>query len=106
VLFEIITIFPDYFSSPLKEGVIARARESGTIEVVPVNLRDFTHDRHKTTDDRPYGGGAGMVMTPEPLARAITYLKERDRKARVVFLSPRAAYFHTRLPEGSPGWGI
>ena len=91
--FDIITIFPDFFSSPLEEGVVAKAIEAGLIRVNPVNLRDFTRDRHRTTDDRPYGGGAGMVMTPEPLARAITSLKEINPNSRVVLFSPRGEIF-------------
>ncbi len=91
--FDIITIFPEYFSSPLKEGVVGKAIAKGIISVRPINLRDFTKDRHKTTDDRPYGGGAGMVMTPEPLARAISHLKARDKVDRVILLSPRGKVF-------------
>lgn len=91
--FDIITIFPDYFSSPLREGVVGRAIDVGLITVRPVNLRDFTSDRHRTTDDRPYGGGAGMVMTPEPLAGAISALKEESGSARVILLSPRGKVF-------------
>ncbi len=93
MIFDIITIFPGYFSSPLEEGVLGKAIEQGLIKVRPVNLRDFTTDRHKTTDDRPYGGGAGMVMTPGPLAKAISFLKERDSRAKVILLSPRGEVF-------------
>ncbi len=93
MIFDIITIFPGYFSSPLEEGVLGKAIEQGLIKVRPVNLRDFTTDRHRTTDDRPYGGGAGMVMTPGPLAKAISFLKERDSRAKVILLSPRGEVF-------------
>ena len=91
--FDIITIFPEYFSSPLCQGVVGKAIEAGLVGVRPVNVRDFTSDRHRTTDDRPYGGGAGMVMTPEPLARAISALRKERDSARVILLSPRGKVF-------------
>jgi tRNA (guanine37-N1)-methyltransferase len=87
--FDIITIFPDFFTSPLKYGIIAKAIEAGTVTVSPVNLRDFTHDRHKTTDDRPFGGGEGMVMLPKPVFDAIEYLKASPPTPFVIFTSPR-----------------
>jgi tRNA (guanine37-N1)-methyltransferase len=91
--FDIITIFPEYFSSPLSQGVVGKAIEAGLVGVRPVSLRDFTSDRHRTTDDRPYGGGAGMVMTPEPLPSAISALREERGSARVIVLSPRGKVF-------------
>ncbi len=91
--FDIITIFPEYFSSPLSRGVVGKAIEAGLVQVRAVNLRDFTSDRHRTTDDRPYGGGAGMVMTPEPLTRAISALREERGSARVILLTPRGKVF-------------
>ena len=96
-IFDIITIFPGYFSSALKEGVLGKAVQAGLVKIRPVNLRDFTTDRHRTTDDRPYGGGAGMVMTPEPLVKAVSALKEENSKARVVLLSPRGKVFTHEL---------
>jgi tRNA (guanine37-N1)-methyltransferase len=68
--FDIITIFPDFFAGPLDYGIVRRAREAGLVETRVHDLRDFTHDRHKTVDDRPFGGGEGMVMKPEPLFEA------------------------------------
>jgi tRNA (guanine37-N1)-methyltransferase len=65
--FDIITIFPGFFAGPLDYGIVRRAREAGLIETSVHDLREFTHDRHKTVDDRPFGGGEGMVMKPEPL---------------------------------------
>ncbi len=97
MIFDIITIFPEYFASPLKEGVLGKAIDAGLVRIRPVNLRDFTVDRHKTTDDRPYGGGAGMVMTPGPLVKAVTSLKEDNQEARVVLLSPRGRVFTHEL---------
>ncbi len=69
--FDILTIFPDFFSGPLDYGIVRRARESQIIETRIHDLRDFTHDRHRTVDDRPFGGGEGMVMKPEPLFEAV-----------------------------------
>ena len=97
--FDIITIFPEYFSSPLREGVVGKAIEAGLVGVRPVSLRNFTSDRHRTTDDRPYGGGAGMVMTPEPLTRAISALREERGSARVILLSPRGKVFSHEMAE-------
>lgn len=68
--FDVITIFPGFFAGPLDYGIVRRAREAGLIETRVHDLRDYTHDRHKTVDDRPFGGGEGMVMKPEPLFEA------------------------------------
>ena len=86
--FHIITIFPEYFDSPLKHGVIGKAISSGLLQVQPVDLRAFTTDRHRTTDDRPYGGGAGMVMIPEPLSKAIITTKAGKEDIPVILFSP------------------
>jgi tRNA (guanine37-N1)-methyltransferase len=78
--FDIITIFPGFFAGPLDYGILRRAREAGLIETRVHDLRVFTHDRHKTVDDRPFGGGEGMVMKPEPLFEATeSILGERTR---------------------------
>src|SRR5271165_5353203 len=99
--FEILTIFPDFFRGPLDYGIVRRAREHGLIEIRIHDLRTFTHDRHRTVDDRPFGGGEGMVLKPEPIfecleSLAVSPLEERTRKeARetVVLLSPQGALF-------------
>ncbi|MGA9885541.1 MAG: tRNA (guanosine(37)-N1)-methyltransferase TrmD [Candidatus Acidiferrales bacterium] len=72
--FDIITIFPDFFAGPLDYGIVRRARESLLIETHVHDLRSFAHDRHRTVDDRPFGGGAGMVLKPEPLFEAVESL--------------------------------
>ena len=72
--FDLITIFPDFFNGPLDYGIVRRARESRLIEAHVHDLRGFTHDRHRTVDDRPFGGGEGMVMKPEPLFAAVESL--------------------------------
>jgi tRNA (guanine37-N1)-methyltransferase len=72
--FDIVTIFPEFFAGPLDYGIVRRARESALIDVRVQNLRAFTHDRHRTVDDRPFGGGEGMVLKPEPLFEAVESL--------------------------------
>jgi tRNA (guanine37-N1)-methyltransferase len=74
MLFDLITIFPEFFDGPLDFGIVRRAREARLIETHVRDLRDFTHDRHRTVDDRPFGGGEGMVMKPEPLFEAVESL--------------------------------
>src|SRR5579863_1809333 len=76
--FELITIFPEFFAGPLEHGIVRRARETGLIEVRVQDLREFTHNRHRTVDDRPFGGGEGMVMKPEPLFAAVEALLGRS----------------------------
>jgi tRNA (guanine37-N1)-methyltransferase len=72
--FDLITIFPDFFAGPLDYGILRRARETGIVEVNVQDLREFTKDRHRTVDDRPFGGGEGMVLKPEPLFEAVEHL--------------------------------
>ena len=99
--FEIVTIFPDFFRGPLDYGIVRRARETGLIEVTLHDLRAFTRDRHRTVDDRPFGGGEGMVLKPEPLFECVESLKVGDVEARrvdgaretVVLLSPQGQMF-------------
>ena len=94
MIFSIVTIFPALIESCLQDGIVARARNQGKIEIEVVNLRDFTHDRHRTTDDRPFGGGEGMVMTPEPLSQAVKdSAREQAQNKRVILLSPQGRRF-------------
>src|ERR1700674_3140215 len=72
--FDLITIFPEFFTGPFEHGIVRRAREAGIVEIHVQDLRAFTKDRHKTVDDRPFGGGEGMVMKPEPLFEAVEAL--------------------------------
>jgi tRNA (guanine37-N1)-methyltransferase len=99
--FDIVTIFPGFFSGPLDYGIIRRAREAGLIETRVHDLRDFTHDRHRTVDDRPFGGGEGMVMKPEPLFEAVESILGADGPQKsdtprtvVVLLSASGRPFH------------
>src|SRR5262249_28715899 len=72
--FDLITIFPEFFAGPLGHGIVRRAREAGIIQVNVQDLREFTTDRHRTVDDRPFGGGEGMVLKPEPLFESVESL--------------------------------
>lgn len=95
MIFSIVTIFPSLIESCLQEGIVARARNQGKVEIEVINLRDFTHDRHRTIDDRPFGGGEGMVMTPEPLSLAVEQsLREKVQHRRVILLSPQGRRFN------------
>jgi len=86
----IVTIFPEYFQVPLGTSIPARAAEAGSVEFRIVDLRDFTHDKHRTVDDAPFGGGPGMVMKPEPFFEAVESL---GAKAPIVLVSPRGRHF-------------
>jgi len=95
---DIITLFPSMFKSPFEETIIKRAQQNGLIEIHLHNLRDFTTDRHRTVDDVPFGGGAGMVMKVEPIYKAISHIKaEVGEKARVILLSPQGKTFSQKL---------
>ena len=87
---DILTIFPDFFAVPLSASIPGRAARAGLAEYVVTDLRDYTHDRHRTVDDAPYGGGAGMVMKPEPFFEAIDDLRP---SGPIVLLSARGPRF-------------
>lgn len=89
----VLTIFPEFFESPLRVGLLGKALEAGLLSVECVQLRDFTHDRHQTVDDTPFGGGPGMVMKIEPLVAALEALRAQHPEQRVVLLSPRGRRF-------------
>jgi tRNA (guanine37-N1)-methyltransferase len=97
--FEIITIFPEIFSSFLKESLIARAQKKKLIKIRVHNLRRWTADRHRTVDDRPYGGGLGMVMKVEPIYKAVMEIKKKEKKRRkkVILFTPRGKKFNQKM---------
>ena len=105
--FDIITIFPDFFRGPLDYGVLRRAREQKLVEVNIHDLRAFTHDRHQTVDDRPFGGGEGMVLKPQPIFECVESLRVDSREKRlqadvresVILLSAQGQLFHQREAE-------
>ncbi len=86
---HVVTIFPEFFATPLAVGIPKRARETGLLEVSLVDLREYTHDRHRSTDDTPYGGGHGMVMKVAPIVEALEAVATRAPRAHRVLLSPR-----------------
>jgi tRNA (guanine37-N1)-methyltransferase len=90
MLITVVTIFPDFFGGPLSLSIPARAVAAGAVQYRIVDLREFTHDRHRTVDDSPYGGGPGMVMKPEPFFEAVDALMPRGP---IVLLSPRGRRF-------------
>jgi len=91
---DVITIFPDMFEAPMSASIVGLARERGLLELRCHDLRDWTHDRHRTTDDSPYGGGPGMVMKPEPLFEALDAVQElEDEPGFVVFFTPSGVPF-------------
>jgi len=98
--FDILTIFPEFFRGPLDYGIVRRAREAGVVEISVHDLRTFTHDRHRTVDDRPFGGGEGMVLKPEPIFECVESLGVAARDVRsntresVVLLSPQGGLFN------------
>jgi tRNA (guanine37-N1)-methyltransferase len=96
--FDIITIFPEIFSGVFDFGIVRRAVEAGLIEIHLHDLRDYAPDRHRQVDDRPFGGGAGMVMKPEPLFRAVEAVTNRE-SAPVVLLSPQGRLFSQAVAE-------
>lgn len=92
---DILTLFPDMFA-PLKESVIGRAVNSGKLEIVITDIREYTADKHRKCDDTPFGGGAGMVMTAQPIASAINAV-DPDHKARRIFMSPKGRTFNQKI---------
>jgi len=92
VKIDVLTLFPAMFAGPLDESIVKRARDTGLVDLKIHNLRDWAHDRHKTVDDRPFGGGPGMLLKPEPLFEAIESL--RREKTRVILMSPAGRPFN------------
>jgi tRNA (guanine37-N1)-methyltransferase len=105
--FEVLTIFPDFFRGPLDYGILRRARETGLVAVGIHDLRSFAPDRHRTVDDRPFGGGEGMVLKPEPIFACLEWLRVLPRELRtresaretVVLLSPQGVLFTQALAQ-------
>lgn len=83
---DVLTLFPNMFSGPLDESIVKRARANGLLSLQIHNLRDYTHDRHRTVDDKPFGGGPGMLLKPEPIFEAVENLA--GEKTRVILLTP------------------
>ena len=92
---DVLTLFPAMFAGPLDESIIKRARGAGLLDLQLHQLRDWTHDRHKTVDDRPFGGGPGMLLKPEPIFEAVESLKREQ--TRVVLMSPAGRKFNQTI---------
>src|SRR5438093_2943400 len=92
---DVLTLFPAMFTGPLDESIIKRAREAGLLDLKIHNLRDYAHDRHKTVDDRPFGGGPGMLLKPEPIFEAVETLARPG--TRVILFSPAGRTFNQAI---------
>jgi len=102
--FDLLTIFPEFFAGPFDFGIIKRARQQGIVEIVIHDLRSFTFDKHHVVDDRPFGGGDGMVLKPEPIFRAVESIlavglaveqtRAEEKRAGVILLSPQGRMFN------------
>jgi tRNA (guanine37-N1)-methyltransferase len=93
---HILTLFPEFFESPFSVSMIKRARDNGLIQIELIDIRDFSHDKHKKVDDYPYGGGCGMVMKPEPIFEAVEYVDKKinTMNRRIILLSPQGEIFN------------
>lgn len=104
VIFDIVTIFPDFFAGPFDHGIVRRARAAGLAEICVHDLRNFTTDKHRTVDDRPFGGDEGMVLKPEPIFAAVESLfsdqpAEEHRQTAVVLLSAQGRLLNQRVAQ-------
>ena len=94
MIFHVLTIFPEFFEGPFAHGVVKRGKDAGLLDIRIHNLRDWTYDRHKSVDDRPFGGGEGMVMKPEPLFQAVESIwPERGPRRKALLLSAQGRLF-------------
>jgi tRNA (guanine37-N1)-methyltransferase len=101
---DLLTLFPEFFGSPLSQSMLQRAQALGAVEFRVVNLRDYTADRHQVTDDRPFGGGPGMVMKIEPLVAAIRATRRRNPEVKVILMSPQGPVFTQDQARELAGW--
>jgi len=93
---DLVTLFPDYFTGPLKQSILKRAQQKRRVDIRIHNLRDYTHDRHKTADDKPFGGGAGMLLKPEPIFECV---EDIGKGGWVILLDPRGERLTQKLAE-------
>jgi tRNA (guanine37-N1)-methyltransferase len=87
----VLTLFPEIIDEPLKHSIIAKALDKDIFEIEIINIRNFATDKHRTADDYPYGGGAGMVMKPDPIFKAFDYVKERNESFKTIFMTPQGS---------------
>jgi tRNA (guanine37-N1)-methyltransferase len=95
--FDILTLFPKMFSSPFEESILGKAIEKGLVQIRTINIRDFALDKHQVVDDTPYGGGQGMVMKVEPIARAIEWVRSQNPSAWMIYLTPQGKVFDQEI---------
>lgn len=94
---DILTLFPEMFASPLNRSILRRAQDKGLVTIRLHNFRRFAKDKHHTVDDTPYGGGAGMVLKPEPIFSAVEYLREKNGSFPLFYLSPKGKVFNQKM---------
>ena len=102
--FDVLTLFPEMLAAYLEQGVLGRAVKRGLVDVNLINIRNFAKGTHKTTDDRPYGGGEGMVMKPGPIYRALKSVDRVEGKSPVILLSPQGKLFDQSIAWEMSGW--
>ena len=94
---DVLTLFPEVFQVPFNLGIFKRAADNGLVSINVHNIRDYTHDRHHTADDSPYGGGPGMVLKAEPIFEAVEAIEEEADKAPVILMSPQGRPFSQQI---------
>ncbi|HUH65852.1 MAG TPA: tRNA (guanosine(37)-N1)-methyltransferase TrmD [Syntrophales bacterium] len=99
IRFDILSVFPEMFESPLDHSILKRARDRGMVDIRLHNIRDYTEDKHRMTDDAPYGGGGGMVMKVEPIDRALAAIVPEREDTLVVLLTPQGERFNQRIAD-------
>ncbi|HHD12127.1 MAG TPA: tRNA (guanosine(37)-N1)-methyltransferase TrmD [Deltaproteobacteria bacterium] len=106
MIFHVLTLFPDFFSSPLKQSIIGRAIERGILKVALHNIRDYAKDKHRTVDDTPYGGGAGMVLKVEPVVDCLEAVRKKTTKERTltILTTPQGVTLRQPLVERLSGY--
>lgn len=102
---DVITLFPELVQPVVEQGVVGRAADAGLLELVLWNPRDYTTDRHRTVDDRPYGGGPGMLMKVEPLRACIEEVRKHNANGRLIYLSPQGSLVRQPLINEAATWG-
>lgn len=97
----ILTLFPEFFESPFSVSIIKRAIDRNLVKIELINIRDFSHDKHKKVDDYPYGGGCGMVMKPEPIFESVEYVEKKieSTNRRIILLSPQGKIFNQAIAQ-------
>ncbi len=96
---SVLTLFPDFFLSPLETSILKRAQEKGLVQITIHDIRSFTKDKHNQADDYQYGGGAGMVMKPEPIYDALEYVKDKYGEGKAVYLTPQGKVFNQKAAQ-------